>query len=308
MMDTKDKIDKLYRGLEEPIPVFDILRKKEDLVGIRDIIKVKPRSGDFIVSVPHPGLLIPEEFKDFFDPDEDWLIEIDMFSDKLFDIGSGMHIISNLSPFFVDMNRNSRGAKEGSVPIHLRNDPLSYITVENKPLLKKSYPEEKAKAAMGYYEFYHNLLSALIEDMLDQKGYALVIDGHSMLSEGIREGIDYGRKRADFVLGTLGDSSAHPDIISGFFNSLKKGAQKNGMTIAKNIPYSGGFITRRHSDPSRNVNVVQLEVSMKSYMHEGIDDDVDKRYKLKKDRLKIVKDIISKAIDDSVKIANKVYG
>ena len=111
--------------------------------------------------------------------------------------------------------------------------------------------------------------------MRRERGYALLFDCHSMTSTGLGRVEDKGRARADFVTGTLHGTSAHEGIIDAFMSTLTTEASGHGLglTVARDAPYSGGFITRSHHDPENHVHVIQLEVAMDAYMYEALEPD-----------------------------------
>lgn len=283
----------------------NVFNLEEKPLKISDIISIKKKNSDIIISIPHSGMLVPIEFLDLFNLDQESLLEIDMFSDLPFQINKGIEIKSNLAPFFVDMNRSREGSEDKDTPFHLQNDPLHYFTVKNKMMLKKDYSDKEKKEIISYYDHYHEMLDNLIRSMKEKKGYALVIDAHSMTSVGLGRAYDKDKERADLVVGTLEDSSAHPKIISSFVDSLR--SNKHGFSVMKNKPYSGGFITRKHNDPNNDVHVIQLEVKMKKYMFEGFDQDNSKRYLLKEEGLRNIKETIISAIDNACKEAERIY-
>jgi len=284
--------------------VLNILTQKTEKIGNKNIIKKNIKTKDFILSIPHSGLLIPLKYKNHFNLNAKSLIEIDLFSDLVFENEKGTHLISKFVPFFVDMNRKKGGSTDA--PHHLQNDPLHYFNIKDKPMLIKQYTKREKKKIIKYYNRYNNSLKKLIKQMKKRKGYALLIDGHSMTSVGLGRSPGTGEKRADFVIGTLNGNSADPRIIKTFSKTLKKEAKSQGLTFKENIPYSGGFITKQHSDPKNNVHVIQLEVVMKNYMYECTS-KTNKKYNLKKQKLKQIQKIIQKTIDATYKTAEKIY-
>jgi len=252
-----------------------------------DTVKIEFFDSDFILSVPHAGTSVPINLEL---EDVDLLIEIDMLSNRIFDFKRGTRISTTLAPFVVDMNRAREGSKDA--PSHLRNDPLNYITIDDKPILKS----KADKSLIKHYDRYHEELDKAIAAMKKERGYALLIDGHSMTSVGLRGSVDKGKKRADFVIGTVGGTSAHPKIIEAFKDELEKQAKTLNLTVDVDKPYSGGFITRKHT---KDAHVLQLEVSMDTYMHEGFIEEKPMRYK-PKSRLPLIRDAILKAIEKAI--------
>ncbi|MFO7985404.1 MAG: N-formylglutamate amidohydrolase [Desulfatiglandaceae bacterium] len=304
-----DDIYGLYEHFEPSVEVFDVFCRESHRLKIQDLIDFTPRSNDYILSIPHAGILVPARFADHFDLSQRCLKEIDLLSDILYEGLDGMQVVSRLAPFFVDMNRTRNGRKDKNMPSHLTNSAFEYYTIENELLLKHPYSREEENHILRYYDLYHDILEYLARRMVSERGYALILDGHTMSSVGWGRVYDEGRERSNFVVGTLEDQSADAEIIHAFVEALSSAAKTHalGLSTAKDEPYAGGFITRKHNDPDKHVHVIQLEVTMDTYMYEPIEESKVKRYALKQPRVKIVQDIIGHAIGAACATADRIY-
>jgi len=302
------EVDELYPVYEGEREMYDVLSGDRFRMGIRELIEFDPRSPEYIVSIPHAGVLVPEAFRDRFPLDESSLLEIDLYSDLCYEMTDGMHLRSELAPFFVDMNRTREGADAGELPHHLTNPAHEYYSVEDRLLLRGSYTQQEEEEVLAYHDLYHSLLDRLIDRMRSERGYALLFDCHSMTSKGLGRVRDKGRARADFVAGTLHGTSAHEEIIDAFVSTLsdEAGGHGLGLSVARDVPYSGGFITRHHHDPDGHVHVIQLEVAMDAYMYEAVAAP-PKRYALKRPRLRIVRRTIQEAFRSAAEAAERIH-
>ncbi len=302
------EVDELYATYEGEREVHDVLSGDRYKLGIRELIEFDPRSPEYILSIPHAGGFVPEAFRDRFRLGEAALVEIDLYSDLCYEMADGMHLRSELAPFFVDMNRTREGSDEGELPRHLTNPAHEYYTVEDRLMLREPYTPEEEQEVLGYYDLYHGLLDRLIDRMRRERGYALLFDCHSMTSTGLGRVEDKGEDRADFVAGTLNGTSAHGAIIDSFMTKLRSEASGHGLglTIASDVPYSGGFITRNHHAPEDHVHVVQLEVAMDAYMYEAVAPP-SKRYALKRPRLRIVRRAVQAGFRAAAEAAERIY-
>ncbi len=302
------EIEKLFRAHEGEYEVFDIFSGDKYRLNIRDLIRFEPKSPEYILSIPHAGVFLPEIFRDRFRLGEKSLVEIDLYSDLLYETSEGLQVRCELAPFFIDMNRDREGSDEGDLPNHLENPAHEYYDIENKLMLKQPYTSEEKKKVLGFYDLYHNILTALIDRMKKERGYALLFDCHSMTSTGLGRVEDEGESRDNFVVGTLEGSSADHKIIESFSAALRQKIEPNGLglSIAHDVPYAGGFITRKHHHPENHVHVIQLEVSMKTYMYEAVS-SLSKRYAIKKPRLKIVRNAVRAAFRAACEAAEQVY-
>ena len=319
VLDLDRRVDRMYRrdGVDaEPVDVVDVFAHEAHQVSSRDLIEVRPAPGSFalddtpaVVSVPHAGVLVPQRFADRFPSDDATLVEIDLLSHLLYEQLSATQVVSRLTPYFLDMNRGRSGAEGAHVPRHLRNPPHEYYTVDDEPILLRSYDEDEVDDVLRYYDLYHDLVDLLVDAARRRHGWALLIDGHSMTSVGLGRVHDEGEPRDNVVVGTLGGTSADEAIIDAFLSALQAGFAPLdlGITVAENVPYSGGFITRKHHDPADGVHAIQVEVTMDTYMYEA-DTDPVRRYSLKQQRLDMVRSVLGDATREAVAAGERTVG
>lgn len=309
--DLNSQIDRMYdrNGLAgSAIDAIDVFAHELHRVSPRQLIEVRPGMGSdtladspVIVSVPHAGVLLPDRFADRFPRSDDTLLEIDLFSHLLYEQLPATQVVSRLAPYFLDMNRRRAGADEAHIPHHLNNPPHEYYTVADELILQRPYDDDEVDEILRYYDLYHDLVDALIEDCRRRYGSVLLLDGHSMTSVGLGRAHDEGEQRDNVVVGTLGGASADDAIIDAFVGSLREGFAPYdlGISVAENVPYSGGFITRKHHDPPAGVHAIQVEVTMDTYMYEG-DADPVRRFILKQHRLEMVRSVLRTATEAAV--------
>ncbi|MFP3915614.1 MAG: N-formylglutamate amidohydrolase [Actinomycetota bacterium] len=307
------RIQRLYdRGglAGSSLEALDVFAGDVHQVGPRELIEVRtpPGSDDLleypvIVSVPHSGVLIPVEFADRFPHDDGTLVEIDLFSHLLYEQLPATQVVSKLAPYFLDMNRGRAGADEAHVPRHLHNPPHEYYTVEDELILQRPYEEEEIPRVLRFYDLYHDLINVLIDSCRRRHGWALLVDGHSMTSVGLGRVHDEGQERDNVVVGTLGGTSADETLIETLVASLRRGFAPYdlGISVAENVPYSGGFIIRKHHDPAAGIHAVQMEVTMDTYMYEA-DAEPSQRYALKQQRLDIIRSVFGEAISQTMRV------
>jgi N-formylglutamate amidohydrolase len=109
---------------------------------------------------------------------------------------------------------------------------------------------EAERRIFTYWRPFHDALAGLIQDIRSRFGYCLVIDCHSMPSNG--QGKRAGGRPVDFVLGDLHGSACAPQV-----------------TRAAEAALTGkGFITRHYGRPAEDVHVLQIEIARALYMNE----------------------------------------
>lgn len=280
----------------EVIHVFNNKRTEKD---IDELIFSKERTTDYILSVPHSGVYIISDFEYKINLKELSSIDVDSFTDELYDTKKGIFILTRLSSHFVNMNRNKHPKKGKDIPLHLQLSPLRGTSLITGKVIKKDYTPEEEKEILKFYDKYHHLIENAIQKMKKEHGYALMLDCHSMNSVGYKGTPDEGKVRPDFTIGTLDDTSADKRLINIFTDTLKKESEKYNLKVSKNNPYSGGYITQKYGNPSENVHVIQLEVNKKNYMDEKIS-------ALDPEGLKRINSMITKVIKATSEEAKKL--
>lgn len=143
------------------------------------------------------------------------------------------------------------------------------LDIYDGPLL---YRAERARIRQ-IYEPYHTALDRLMRRTRRRFGRALLVDCHSMPSAARLKKSRFfpGRARQrpmsdpDIVLGDRFGLSCHGEITAraeAVFADM-------GYTVARNIPYSGGYCTVRHGRPEAASHALQVEVNRKLYLDEG---------------------------------------
>jgi N-formylglutamate amidohydrolase len=122
---------------------------------------------------------------------------------------------------------------------------------------------EAERRIFTYWRPFHDTLLQLIQDVRARFGYCLVIDCHSMPSNG--QGKRAGGRPVDFVLGDLHGSACASRVTRAAEALLTS----KGYLVRRNDPYAGGFITRHYGRPAEDVHVLQIEIARALYMNEA---------------------------------------
>ena len=137
------------------------------------------------------------------------------------------------------------------------------INGENIYRKKLKFSEIKRRVESFYFP-YHHALQRLIENTRIKFGFCILIDCHSMPSTGGPMDDDTGNNRVDIVLGNNHDASCAPQLLSYTSASLKR----QGLSICRNKPYSGGYTTCHYGKPDKGVHALQIEINRSLYMNE----------------------------------------
>jgi formiminoglutamase len=202
-----------------------------------------------LISVPHSGLLVPEEVSSLCVLSEE---EISKDGDEgAAEIYSGLQehaaafVTTDIARAIVDLNRAEDDFRpDGVIKIH---------TCYNVPVYSK-FPDDKLceKLLARYYRPYHARLSEKA-----QAGTILGIDCHTMAAYGPPVGPDPGQERPLVCL-----SNADTACPEEWLHSLAACFSETFQTeVSINTPFRGGYITHHHA---RELPWVQLELSRTS--------------------------------------------
>jgi N-formylglutamate amidohydrolase len=125
---------------------------------------------------------------------------------------------------------------------------------------KLTFAEAERRVRL-FWQPFHETLEALIAGTRAMFGACLLIDCHSMPSQG------GGRAagKADFVLGDAHGTTCNP-LVTRF---VERTLVDLGYVVRRNDPYAGGYITRHYGRPREHVHVMQLEIARELYMDEA---------------------------------------
>ncbi|MEM7169063.1 MAG: N-formylglutamate amidohydrolase [Pseudomonadota bacterium] len=246
------------------------------------VIEPADHSLPLVFASPHSGSAYPAHFlaASKLDPQSLRRSE-DSFVDEIFGAAphEGAPLIRALFPrAFVDPNREPFELDPG-----MFSDPLpSYINSSSPRVAaglgtiarivangteiyrdKLSFAEAMSRIR-NYYWPYHDSLRELVERTRDKFGFCILIDCHSMPSVETSHVLGGGRRASDIVLGDCHGRSC----AAGVTRMAERSLRRMGYPVARNIPYSGGFVTRHYGRPAEKIHGLQIEINRCIYMDE----------------------------------------
>ncbi|MGH6932884.1 MAG: N-formylglutamate amidohydrolase [Dongiaceae bacterium] len=206
----------------------------------------------------------------------------DSFVDRLFAAAPdhGAPLIRALFPrAFVDPNREPfeldptmfedelpSYANTGSPRVAAGLGTIAKVVASGEEIYNSPLRFAEAKRRIDrFYRPYHEALGRMVTATRDRFGACLLIDCHSMPSIGGPMERDAGRRRADFVLGDCHASSCATAVVDLAEQTLRD----LGFAVARNAPYSGGFVTQHYGRPIEGLHAMQIEINRGLYMDEA---------------------------------------
>jgi N-formylglutamate deformylase len=230
-----------------------------------------PPGVPIVVSVPHAGV-DTTGFQQALASTLDVRCDADLFVDELYLGATPAALIrARLSRFVCDLNRHPDDVSARAVPSHPapRNVDgrgfLWEVTTTGAPALARPLAQGEWEARRDVHAAYHGAIAAALARARERFGFAILVDGHSMPSVGRHGHTDSGRERADIVPGDRLGTSCAP-ALSRLVGDHFRG---EGLRVAFNDPYRGGFITTHHGRPAEQIHAIQIEMRRDLYMDEA---------------------------------------
>ena len=228
-----------------------------------DLYSCKRGSADLILSIPHSGLLLPEDVAPRMSgtarslPDTDWCV------DALYDFGVGLGatvLKANYSRYVVDLNRPPDG--ESLYPGQTGTELCPIRLFDGDPVYRVGCEpdvDEIEQRRVAYWQPYHDRLEAELARTCERHGHAILYDCHSIAP--ILPRLFEGRLPA-LNLGTNNGVSCAPEMQAAVTQTLAK----SGYGYAVNGRFIGGFITRHYGVPELGRHALQMEIAQDAYM------------------------------------------
>ena len=242
------------------------------------LIQPRAQTLPVLVDVPHSGEWIPEDvLSEMVVEDKTLKRDLDLYVDQIWHQAPGLGatmLVSSVSRYVVDLNRApddvSRKTVLGAVAV---KKPGYYhdrgvvwrTTTDGTPVMGGPMSRETFdRRIRTFHAPYHAEIAAQIARIKAQFGYCILLDAHSMPSEGRRGHTDPGIRRADIVPGDVSGSSCDWTLSALVCEHF---SQQNFSTRL-NKPYQGGWITRHFGQPDQGVHALQIEINRAIYMDE----------------------------------------
>ncbi|MDP3408124.1 N-formylglutamate amidohydrolase [Bosea sp. (in: a-proteobacteria)] len=232
-----------------------------------------------VVDVPHAGRRYPRAFVERARlPLRSLRRSEDAYVDRLFAhsvaLGAPL-LVAEFPRAFLDVNREPYELDprmfEGRLPPFANTRSLRVagglgtiprIVGDAHEIYFGRIPVEEALGRIdGLYRPYHAGLRDLVHRTQRAFGTCILVDAHSMPSSGLDRD---AAAKPDIILGDRFGTSA-----AGYVTDIAEAAfARLGLSVTRNRPYAGGFITEHYGAPSASVHTLQIEVNRALYMDE----------------------------------------
>lgn len=230
------------------------------------LYSLTPGVTPLLVNIPHAGLRLTPGLAERLTPHAARLADTDWYVEKLYDFapaaGAGLMVATH-SRYVVDLNRDPAG--RALYPGADNTELCPTGGFDGTSLYREGETPSAAEVATrvdAYWRPYHDRLAAELDAIRRKHGYAILLDGHSIVSEAPRF---FQGRLPDLNLGTNEGRSCAPDLAQAAYGVLS-GAE--GFTHIHNGRFKGGYITRHYGRPADGIHALQLEMAQSCYMDE----------------------------------------
>lgn len=242
-----------------------------------DVARGTPVKAPVIFASPHSGSHYPQHMQaNLSVPISDLRRTEDAFVDELYSpaIEQGAVLIrATHARTYVDLNRDARELdaamfddglpRTAGIPsarVKAGLGCLPRVGASGRDIYQEKLSRAEGAHRLGHvHDAYHQALQTEIESLKPSWSDIFIIDCHSMPSR------QPGRTNMpDIVLGDRFGSSCSARLTS----LVERFFRREGLTVARNAPYAGGYTTRKYGRPRRGIHVLQIEINRALYMNE----------------------------------------
>ena len=217
-----------------------------------------------VVSIPHTGTWLPPEVEMRLaspamraQPMTDW--HLHLLYDFLPDLGATT-LHATVSRFAVDLNRPPE--PRPLYPGRFETGLVPLQTFQGEPVFGDPPTTAEVEAwRNAWHAPYHARLQALLDEARARYGRVVLVDAHSVASTPNRL---HGALEQSIYLGDRDGASCSPWLRE----LLERGFRDEGLAVALNAPYKGGYITD-HYGRQDGVEAIQVEMAQRVYMDEA---------------------------------------
>lgn len=237
------------------------------------LLRPREQTSPFVFTSPHSGRCYPQSFigRSRLSPmslrrSEDAFVE-ELFSDAV-ELGAPL-LAARFPRAYLDVNRApaelDTAMFDGELSMHVDNPTprvaaglgvIPRIVRDGAEIYReKLSPTEAELRLTRLYHPYHAALRKLVEETRAKFGTAIVVDCHSMPSAAAVP---------EIVLGDRYGTSATPALM----RCAEIAFEQRAFTVARNVPYAGGYTTYLHGRPADGLHALQIEINRASYLDE----------------------------------------
>lgn len=230
------------------------------------IVTLEQGTIPLLISIPHGGEYLPEEFARRITPAARKIADTDWHLSRLYDFARAMGasmLRANYSRYVIDVNRPNDGAALYPGQTTTTLCPVTSFHGEPLYLDPADQPDaaETEQRVATYWQPYHDTMQTELARMRSQHPHVLLWEAHSIAS--VLPYLFEGRL-PDLNIGTFSGAACAPALREAAIAA----ASASPFEWVVDDRFKGGYITRLYGQPTQGVHAVQLEMTQCMYMDE----------------------------------------
>lgn len=230
-------------------------------------LTIRRGKAPLLVSLPHTGTVIPDEFMD--DLVSPWLArkDTDWWIDQLYAFVATLDatiIHTAISRSVIDVNRDPSGLS--LYPGQATTELCPTTTFDGEPLYRADkLPDiiSISRRRKHYFAPYHSAIEQELGRLLAMHPKVILYDCHSIRSVIPRL---FDGELPHFNIGTNAGTSCDP-ALAGSIEAICDASTFDRVTNGR---FKGGYITRQYGSPETGIHAIQMELACRGYLHEPI--------------------------------------
>ncbi len=139
------------------------------------------------------------------------------------------------------------------------------VVANGRAIYSGKLPKKEAERRLDkYWHPYHTQLHHLLSRGRRKFGASVLIDCHSMPHEAVGEPHLRNARKPEVVLGDRFGAACSGEVME----QVEAAFARAGLTVARNAPFAGAYITQTYGRPSHNQHAIQVEIDRSLYMDE----------------------------------------
>jgi N-formylglutamate deformylase len=140
------------------------------------------------------------------------------------------------------------------------------VVGEGRSIIDGKLPLAEAERRLAdFWHPYHAQLRELVAEARAVFGMAILYDCHSMPNDALGSAPMVLGRRPDVILGDRFGTSCDRWLV----DAATEACVAEGVVVARNAPFAGGYITQFYGRPDHGVHALQIELARGLYMDEA---------------------------------------
>lgn len=217
-----------------------------------------------ILHIPHASTAIPDRSGYLVDDGvlaREQLLLTDWHTDHLYANDTDTAVVAPFSRIFCDAERFADDARE---VMALQGMGVLYTHTDDGTLMRRVDPALRERILATWYRPHHARLCSAVQQALDRRGTALVVDCHSLADQPFRRDLDQRPGRPAFSIGT-DPLHTPPELVAASVAYFTE----HGHELTIDRPYRGTLVPEPWYGADPRVRSIMLEVNRALYLVPG---------------------------------------